>query len=385
MLSVRDLLSQARQSQKEISIEEALRIIESNKATLVDVRESDEFRTGFIKGAVHIPRGFLELKVEQLIPDRKTPLVLYCGGGNRSLLAAECLSRMGYENVQSMAGGFSAWTREPYPIEKTSILSESNRRRYSRHLSIPEIGESGQLRLLKSKVLLIGTGGLGCPATYYLAAAGVGTLGLVDFDKVDESNLQRQILHTSNRVGTSKVESARAALHAFNPEVKIVPLEERVTSQNVERLFQDFDLILDGSDNFPTRYLINDASVHLKKPCVHGSVYRFEGQVTVFDPTKGGPCYRCLYPEPPPIELAPSCADAGVLGVLPGVIGLLEAVEVLKIILEIGQPLIGRLVTYDALTTTFREFKLRRDPHCLYCGEGKSFPGYTDYEFFCSQ
>jgi molybdopterin/thiamine biosynthesis adenylyltransferase len=270
-------------------------------------------------------------------------------------------------------------------VEKPTALSDADRRRYARHLNIPEVGEKGQAKLLEAKVCLIGAGGLGCPAAYYLAAAGVGTLGMVDFDVVDESNLQRQILHPTSRIGVKKIDSARRTLLEFNPGLKFLGFEERLRSGNVERILSDFDVIVDGSDNFPTRYLVNDACVKLKKPCVHGSVYRFEGQASVFDPQRGGPCYRCLFPEPPPPDLAPSCAEAGVLGVLPGVIGLLEAVETIKLILGIGDSLVGRLLAYDALGGHFREYRLSPDPNCHYCAKGKTFPGYVDYEEFCSR
>jgi sulfur-carrier protein adenylyltransferase/sulfurtransferase len=355
--------------------------------TIVDVRELEEVKQGKVPGAIHIPRGFLELRIEDEVAERDRPLVVYCAGGVRSLFAADTLRKMGYADVRSLTGGFRAWSEAGQPVETPRLLTDAERRRYSRHLMIPEVGEEGQVKLLGAKVLLIGAGGLGCPTAIYLAAAGVGTLGVVDSDVVDESNLQRQILHPTDRVGTSKVESARRSLLAQNPGIAVVPHEERVTSENVERLLSGYDLVVDGSDNFPTRYLINDACVKLRKPCVHGSIYRFEGQITVFDPARGGPCYRCLYPEPPPPELAPSCADAGVLGVLPGVIGVLEAVEAIKLILGAGEPLAGRLIAYDALATKFRELKLRRDPGCAYCAsihDGKPFPGFVDYEFFCS-
>ncbi|MEK7286788.1 MAG: molybdopterin-synthase adenylyltransferase MoeB [Nitrospirota bacterium] len=351
--------------------------------TLIDVREMEEFRKGHLPGAIHVSRGFLEMEIEEQVLDKKTPLIVYCAGGIRSLFAAETLTGMGYNSVLSMTGGFNGWAQKGFPKKIPATLSDKDRRRYSRHLLIPEVGEAGQIRLQESKVLLIGAGGLGCPTAYYLAAAGVGTLGIVDFDVVDESNLQRQILHTTHRVGTSKVKSAMQTLSDFNPDITLVPFEERITSANVERILEGFDIVVDGSDNFPTRYLINDACVKLKKPCVHGSIYRFDGQVTIFDPQRGGPCYRCLYKEPPPPEFAPSCADAGVLGVLPGVIGLLEATETVKLILGIGTPLIGRVVCYDALEGAFRTFRLRKDPTCNYCKEGASFPGYIDYEFFC--
>lgn len=360
---------------------------------LIDVRETEEVAEGKLPGALHVPRGYLELRIEDEVPDRDRQVVLYCGGGTRSLFAAEALLRLGYTHVRSMKGGYRGWVEAGHPVETPRTLSAAERRRYSRHLMIPEVGEAGQVKLLRSKVLLVGAGGLGCPAAIYLAAAGVGTLGVVDLDVVDESNLQRQILHTTDRVGTSKVESAKNALLALNPTITVNTHEERVTSQNVDRLLEGYDLVVDGSDNFPTRYLINDACVKHKKPCVHGSVYRFEGQVTVFDPAradpagKGFPCYRCLYPEPPPAEMAPSCADAGVLGVLPGVVGLLEAVEAVKLLLGAGEPLVGRLLAYDALAAKFRELRLRKDPDCRYCGslQGKNaFPGYVDYLQFCA-
>lgn len=360
---------------------------------LIDVRETDEVADGKLPGALHVPRGFLELRIEDEVPDRDRQVVVYCGGGTRSLFAAEALQRLGYTHVHSMKGGYRGWVEAGHAVETPRTLTQAERRRYSRHLMIPEVGEAGQVKLLTSKVLLVGAGGLGCPAAIYLAAAGVGTLGVVDLDVVDESNLQRQILHTTDRVGTSKVESAKKALLALNPTITVNTHEERVTSHNVDALLAGYDLVVDGSDNFPTRYLINDACVKHRKPCVHGSVYRFEGQVTVFDPAredprgKGFPCYRCLYPEPPPAEMAPSCADAGVLGVLPGVVGLLEAVEAVKLLLGAGDPLIGRLLAYDALAAKFRELRLRKDPDCRYCssirGENE-FPGYVDYVQFCA-
>ena len=382
--TIRDLMSQIRTQVKEVTPAQVRLLVDRKEPfLLLDVREKDEVDQGHLPGATHLPRGFLELRIEALVPDRKAPIVAYCAGGNRSLLAAEGLLRLGYENVVSMSGGFTQWRDEGNPVEVPRRLSDADRRRYSRHLIIPEVGEAGQIKLLDARVLMVGAGGLGCPAAYYLAAAGVGTLGVVDFDTVDESNLQRQILHTVDRVGTSKTESARRTLLALNPGLNVVPIEARLTSANVESIFKDYDIIVDGSDNFPTRYLVNDACVLLKKPNVHGSVYRFEGQVTVFHPP-AGPCYRCLYPEPPPAELAPSCADAGVLGVLPGVIGLLEAVETVKLILNVGESLVGKLLHYDALKAEFRTLRLRRDPQCRYCGDGSRFPGFVDYERFCA-
>lgn len=382
--TIHELMARLRSHIKEVRPAEVNSMREADRSlVLIDVRERDEVEQGHIPGAIHIPRGFLELRIENTVPDRQTRIVTYCGGGTRSLLAAESLQRLGYEDVASMVGGFTMWRNEGHEFITPQVLSEADRRRYLRHLAIPEVGEEGQLKLLDGRVLLVGAGGLGCPAGFYLAAAGVGTLGVVDFDVVDESNLQRQILHTADRVGTSKTESARQSLLALNPGIEVVPIEAKLTSENVESIFRDFDIIVDGSDNFPTRYLVNDACVLLDKPNVHGSVYRFEGQVTVFHPPHG-PCYRCLYPEPTPAELAPSCADAGVLGVVPGVIGLLEAVETVKLILAVGNPLIGRLLQYDALRAEFVELKVRRDPQCPYCADGAEFPGFVDYEAFCA-
>jgi molybdopterin/thiamine biosynthesis adenylyltransferase/rhodanese-related sulfurtransferase/molybdopterin converting factor small subunit len=350
---------------------------------LVDVRTKDEWDQGYAPGAVHLDRGYLELKAEQLFPDKSKRVVCYCAGGTRSLFAAKALKTLGYERVENMTKGFGGWKEAGLPFETPVKLSESDRRRYLRHLSIPEIGEAGQVKILQAKILCIGAGGLGCPAAIYLAAAGVGTLGIVDDDLVDESNLQRQILHTTDRVGQPKTESAKKTIQGLNPNVRVIEHRVRLTSENVLDIFKDYDLIVDGSDNFPTRYLVNDACVKLKKPCVHGSIFRFEGQLTVFWPGKG-PCYRCLYPAPPPPELAPSCAEAGVLGVLPGVVGILEAIEALKIVVGFGEPLVGKLVHYDALTTQFRELRLRADPQCAYCAPGVEFPGLIDYEFFCA-
>ncbi len=379
-----ELMADLRKELTEIEPEQLAKMRSGQQAiSLIDVREMEEFRQGSIPGAIHIPRGFLELKIEDTIPDRKTPVVLFCAGGTRSLLAAESLRRLGYGRVSSLIGGFRRWKEEGRDCETPAVLGDWERQRYARHLTIPEVGEEGQKRLLGAKVLLIGAGGLGSPAAYYLGAAGVGTIGICDFDLVDESNLQRQILHTTDRVGTEKTESAKITLLALNPRLKVETFNERLSSENVARIFEPFDVIVDGSDNFPTRYLVNDASVLLGIPNVHGSVYRFEGQVTVFWPGKG-PCYRCLYPEPPPAEMAPSCAEAGVLGILPGVIGLLEAVETIKIILGIGDILIGRLLAYDALKATFHELKLRKNPECAYCRSGIEFPGFIDYEQFCA-
>jgi len=380
------LLAELKSEIKEVTPREAL-TLQSRGAALVDVREADEIAQGSPSGALHLGRGFLELKIEEAVPDYARSIVLMCNGGMRSLFAAENLKRMGYSHLHSMIGGFSRWKAEGLPFEVPTRMDTNLRERYARHLVMPEVGEAGQIKLLNSRVLLIGAGGLGSPAALYLAAAGVGTLGLVDYDAVDRSNLQRQILHTDARVGTSKVASARQTLEALNPSLKVKSFETRLESGNVEEIFKDFEVVVDGSDNFQTRYLVNDACVKLGIPNVHGSVYRFEGQATVFwprYPKRRGPCYRCLYPEPTPAELAPSCVDAGVLGVLPGVIGLLQAVETIKILLGIGDLLVGRLICYDALRARFTELELAPNPNCAYCGEHAQFPGYIDYEKFCA-
>lgn len=356
-------------------------------AALIDVREAEEIAQGSPPGAYRLGRGFLELRIADSIADPARPLLVMCGGGTRSLFAAEGLQRLGYRDVASVAGGFTRWKAEGLPFETPRGLDAHARERYARHLSMPEVGEAGQQRLLASQVLLIGAGGLGSPAALYLAAAGVGRLGIVDHDVVDRSNLQRQVLHNDERIGQAKVDSARRTIQCLNPAVQVDTYRERLTADNVERIVTGYDVVVDGSDNFPTRYLVNDACVRLRIPCVHGSVYRFEGQVTVFWPAcpqARGPCYRCLYPEPPPAEFAPSCADAGVLGVLPGVIGLLEAVETIKLLLELGDPLVGRLLHYDALRARFDEYHLVANPNCAWCAEGRPFPGYVDYEAFCA-
>lgn len=347
---------------------------------LVDVREKHEWNEGYIPGALHVPRGFLELQIEEAVPDKSKTVVLYCAGGVRSLIAGSTLQQMGYDNVISMSGGFGQWKNGGYGFAKPRMMTDAQARRYSRHLLIPEVGEQGQFKLLDSRVLLIGAGGLGSPAAYYLAAAGVGTLGIIDADVVDDSNLQRQILHNTERIGQYKAESARETINALNPDINVITYLERLDETNVRRVIADYDVILDGTDNFPTRYLLNDASILENKPVVHGSVFRFEGQVTVFKPYDG-PCYRCLYPEPPPPALAPSCAEAGVLGVLPGTVGLLQATETIKLLLNLGDPLVGRLLTYDALAGEFNELRLFRDPNCPACGEHghpEDLPTYAD-------
>ena len=382
MSNFRSFLDQVKGAIREVTVDDAKAMLPNRDILFVDVREPDETADGHIDGAILIPRGLLELRIEDRIPNKAREIVLYCAGGTRSALAAFSLQALGYESVSSMAGGFAAWKQKGYAFLVPRSLSADQLSRYSRHLLIPEIGEAGQQKLLDAKVLMLGAGGLGSPAAYYLAAAGVGTIGIIDSDVVDRSNLQRQILHTDDRVGVPKVESARMTLHGLNPDVKVNAYEIRLTKDNVLELFSDYDIIVDGGDNFPTRYLVNDACVHLGKTNVTGSVFRFEGQVTVFKPHEG-PCYRCLYPEPPPAEFAPSCQEAGVLGVLPGTIGLLQATEVIKVITGIGQPLIGRLMLYDALKQKFRELKIQRDHECRMCGEHAEFTGFTEYEHFC--
>jgi sulfur-carrier protein adenylyltransferase/sulfurtransferase len=379
-------LAELRDSIPEVSPAEAL-ALHRQGAALIDVRDNDEVAQGSPTGAHRLGRGFLELRVEDAVPDFDRTVLVMCAGGVRSLFAAEDLKRLGYQDVRSVAGGFSRWKNEGHPFEIPAMLDAEARERYSRHLLMPDVGEAGQIKLLGSKVLLIGAGGLGSPSAYYLAAAGVGTIGLVDHDVVDRSNLQRQILHTEDRVGVPKVESARIALEQLNPKITIKTYQTHIESSNVEEIFDDYDVIVDGSDNLATRYLINDACVKMGKPNVHAAVYRFEGQITVFwpayDKVKGG-CYRCMFPEPPPPEFAPSCAEAGVLGVMPGTLGLLQAVETIKILLGIGEPLVGRMTHYDALSGRFTELKVRKNPECRYCGEGRVFPGYQDYAQVCA-
>ncbi|HKV57887.1 MAG TPA: molybdopterin-synthase adenylyltransferase MoeB [Ktedonobacteraceae bacterium] len=350
---------------------------------LVDVREKNEWNEGYIPGAIHVPRGFLELQIEEAVPDKSKTVVLYCAGGVRSLMAGNTLKQMGYTNPISMSGGYGQWKGSGLPFVQPRTMSEAQNKRYSRHLLIPEVGEQGQFKLLDSKVLLIGAGGLGSPAAYYLAAAGVGTIGIIDADVVDESNLQRQIIHNTKRIGQYKADSARETIEALNPDVKVVTYIDILDETNVARIIADYDVILDGTDNFPTRYLLNDAALRANIPVVHGSVFRFEGQLTVFKPYDG-PCYRCLYPEPPPAALAPSCAEAGVLGVLPGIIGLLQATETIKLLLGIGDPLVGRMMTYDALAGEFSELRLYRDPNCPACGEHAHLDDLPTYADVCA-
>jgi molybdopterin/thiamine biosynthesis adenylyltransferase/rhodanese-related sulfurtransferase len=341
---------------------------EEDAPVLIDVREASEWEQGHLPGAIHISKSYVEQRVEAAVPEHDRPVVLYCSGGIRSLFAGQTLQEMGYTNVRSMSGGFQAWKSQGLSWQMPVVLSSEQKQRYSRHLLIPEVGSDGQAKLLDSKVLLIGAGGLGSPAALYLAAAGVGTIGIVDFDVVDLSNLQRQIIHTTDRIGTKKVDSAKRTIEALNPDVKVVAHDEMLTDANVERIIAGYDVILDGTDTFETRYTLNDAAVAAGIPVVHASVFRFEGQLTVFQPFEG-PCYRCLYPTPPPPELAPGCSVAGVLGVVPGIMGLLQTNETLKILLGIGETLAGRLVLFDALDASFTELRLRRDPNCPVCSD----------------
>jgi sulfur-carrier protein adenylyltransferase/sulfurtransferase len=358
---------------------------ENGSAKLIDVRDQNEWDSaGHLAGATLLPRAQVAAGIEALVANRDARVILYCATGKRSARAAETMQELGYTNVASLAGGYAAWQVAGLPTITPAGLDAEQSVRYSRHLLIPEIGVEGQLKLLNARVLMIGAGGLGSPASLYLAAAGVGRIGIVDADVVDETNLQRQIVHSLDTVGEAKVESAKRTLQALNPDVDVVTYEERLTSENVERILEDgWDVIVDGADNFPTRYLVNDASVWHDIPVVHGSIYRFEGQATVFKP-KEGPCYRCLFPQPPPPELAPSCAEGGVLGVLPGIIGSLQANEAIKLITGVGEPLIGRLLLFDAQQTTFDEVSVKRDPGCPVCGEAPTITEYVDYVEFCA-
>ncbi|MGH9009335.1 MAG: molybdopterin-synthase adenylyltransferase MoeB, partial [Acidimicrobiia bacterium] len=355
---------------------------ERGRATFLDVREADEYDQGTIPLSVFIPRGNLESSIEGKIPDKDTPVVVYCAGGSRSAFAAKTLAELGYSDVVSMSGGFNRWKNEGRDWVTPQSLTAEQRNRYHRHLLLPEVGDDGQQKLLNSKVLLLGAGGLGSPAALYLAAAGVGTLGIIDMDVVDASNLQRQVLHNIDRIGERKVDSAKKTLTALNPDVNVVTYDVRLGADNVLDVIDGYDVIVDGTDNFPTRYLVNDASLLKRIPVVHGSIFRFEGQATVFG-YPGGPCYRCLYPEPPPPGLVPSCAEGGVLGVLPGIIGSIQALETIKLILGTGAPLVGRLLLFDALQMRFRELKLRKNPECPVCGEHRTVTRLIDYYEFC--
>ncbi|HKF27598.1 MAG TPA: molybdopterin-synthase adenylyltransferase MoeB [Candidatus Binataceae bacterium] len=381
----KNILDEARSQIKPIDIDEARRMMEKPGTVLIDVREPDEWRQGHISSAVGISRGFLELRVEEKVPDHKTPIIVQCASGTRSLLAARTLRELGYENVYNLTGGFNAWKDRGLPWVADRQFTAEELTRYSRHFVIPEVGEKGQAKLLDSKVLLLGTGALGSPSSLYLAAAGVGTIGLVDFDVVDVSNLQRQIVHTADRVGMLKTESAQKQINALNPGIKVIRHDVRLTSDNVMEIIAPYDVIVNCGDNFPTRYLINDACVLAKKPLVDGAIFRFEGQATVYHTAKGGPCYRCLYPEPAPPDMAPSCAEAGVLGALPGLIGSIEALEAIKLLLDAGHPLIGKMVYFDTLSDHdyVRILKIRKDPNCPVCSEHPTQKGLIDYEAFC--
>jgi molybdopterin/thiamine biosynthesis adenylyltransferase/rhodanese-related sulfurtransferase len=383
MPTFQELLKRVKSEVQEITVHDARRLMENGSgAVMIDVREADEYAQGAVPGALHIPRGFLELRIEDAAPERDRDVILYCAGGVRSALAARDLRALGYTGVRSVIGGFNAWKQAGYEFKVPRFLSAEQRMRYSRHLLIPEVGEKGQLKLLDSSMLLLGAGGLGSPAAMYLAAAGVGRIGIVDDDVVDMSNLQRQILHSEERVGMEKTKSAAQTIKGLNPDVDVRQYPTRLNAQNVDEVLRGYDVVLNGCDNFPTRYLINDACVKHRIPMVDGSIFRFEGQVTVYVPFEG-PCYRCLYPQPPPPDLAPSCAEAGVLGVLPGVIGVLQAIEAIKVVLAQGTPLVGRLMQYDALTTKFRELRVRRDPDCPVCADPERPIEYIDYEGFC--
>ncbi|HEU4803867.1 MAG TPA: molybdopterin-synthase adenylyltransferase MoeB [Solirubrobacterales bacterium] len=389
-----DLIAQAKAEIEEIQPTEAAAEIAEAKESgddvaLVDVREQAEFDERHIEGAIHVPRSYLESRFEQFVPDRSRRVILYCASGIRSALAAKTLAEdLGYEDVSSMAGGITLWRDRGLPVVTPRALTPEQKERYSRHILVPEIGLEGQMKMLDSKVLLLGAGGLGSPTGLYLAAAGIGKIGLVDDDVVDASNLQRQVIHNTDRIGMPKTESARQAIEALNPDVEVIEHRGRLDSDNVIDLLSDYDVIVDGADNFPTRYLLNDASVRLRKPVVSASILSFDGQLSTFVPYEG-PCYRCLYPTPPPPELAPSCGAAGVLGMLPGIMGMLQSLEVFKLVTGAGDPLIGRLLLFEALGTEFTELKVRRDPDCPICGPNapeiadEDLGKFPDYELFC--
>lgn len=381
MASFRDLLNETKNHIREVDTAEAERLRAAG-ATLLDVREADEFEQGAVPGSVFIPRGHLEAQVESRLLDKSAPVLVMCAGGVRSVFAAKTLGELGYSDVVSIAGGFNKWKDEGREWKRPEVLTPDQRNRYSRHLLMSEVGEEGQLKLLGAKVLLLGAGGLGSPAGLYLAAAGVGTIGIVDMDVVDESNLQRQILHNTERIGQRKVDSAKQTINALNPDVKVITHDVRLGADNIESIISGYDIVVDGADNFPVRYMLNDASVKLGIPVVHGSIFRFEGQVTVFDP-KSGPTYRDMLPEPPPAEMAPSCSEAGVLGVLPGIVGCIQAVETLKLILGLGTSLVGRYLTFDAADMEFREYKLHKDPRNEITWENRDKIVVTEMEGLC--
>ena len=381
MPSFRELLSATKAEIREVTTEEG-EAARNAGATILDIREPDEVAQGVIPGAILIVRGNLEAQIENHIPDKSTPLVIHCAGGVRSAFAAKSLAELGYSDVVSMDGGFNKWKDEGREWIQPQSLTADQRNRYSRHLLLPEVGEEGQLKLLGAKVLLLGAGGLGSPAALYLAAAGVGTIGIIDMDVVDESNLQRQILHNRDRVGERKVDSARKTINLMNSDIDVITFDARLGADNIMDILSGFDIVIDGADNFPSRYVLNDASVKLGIPVVHGSIFRFEGQVTVFDPLEG-PTYRDLLPEPPPPELAPSCAEAGVLGVLPGIVGSIQALEAIKLILGLGDTLRGRLLAFDAMEMSFREYKLNKDPDNQVTYENRDRIEVVDLEGQC--
>ena len=382
MASFRDLLSQAKASITEIDTNEAQRRIAAGGVVVLDVREPDEFEQGALAGVLHIPRGHLEAQIEGRITDKSTPVIVYCAGGVRSAFAAKTLAELGYSDVVSMDGGFGRWKDEGKPWKTPVSLTADQKNRYQRHLLLPEVGVEGQAKLLDSKVLMLGAGGLGSPAALYLAAAGVGTIGIVDMDVVDASNLQRQILHNLDRVGDRKVDSAKKTLTLINPDVNVVTYDTRLDASNIMDIIAGYDVIVDGADNFPSRYLLNDASVKLGIPVVHGSIFRFEGMVSVFHPLRG-PTYRDMVPEPPPAELAPSCAEAGVLGVLPGIVGSIQALETIKLLLDLGDSLIGRVLAVDTTEMVFRTFKLRVDPNNPVTHDNRDRIQVKDLEGLC--
>lgn len=383
MATFRDLLAAAKSEIVEIDTAAAEGRIKANPgAVILDVREPEEYEQGALRNVIHIPRGHLEAQVEGRIAERDAEVLVYCAGGVRSAFAAKTLGELGYTNVKSIAGGFGKWKNEGRDWKVPATLTPDQRNRYQRHLLLPEVGEKGQQKLLESKVLMLGAGGLGSPSALYLAAAGVGTIGIIDMDVVDQSNLQRQILHNMDRIGDRKVDSAKKTLTLLNPDVNVVTYDQRLGADNVLDIIDGYDIIVDGTDNFPTRYLLNDASLIKKIPVVFGAIFRFEGQVTIFNPYNG-PCYRCMLPQPPPAEMAPSCAEAGVLGVLPGIIGSLEAMEAIKYLLDLGDTLSGRLLTYDALEQSFRTFKIRRDPNCPACSIDPNDIVIAEYDELC--
>jgi sulfur-carrier protein adenylyltransferase/sulfurtransferase len=384
-----EYIRQVKSQVKEIDPKEVNDLRHDPRVTVVDVREADEVAQGKIPGSLHVPRGYLESRIDGLVPDRDQKVLLVCASGVRSALAAKTLQDLGFNDVESVTGGFTLWKDRGYEVEKPFTFTPDQRDRYSRHFLLNEIGQEGQRKLLQSKVLLLGAGGLGSPIALYLAAAGVGTLGLVDDDVVDVSNLQRQVIHANDRVGVSKVDSAEIAINNLNPDVVVKKYETRLDASNIMDIISEYDVIVDGVDNFPTRYLLNDATVRLQIPVVSASILGFDGQISVFQPYVG-PCYRCLYPVPPPAELAPSCGANGVLGVLPGTVGLLQATEVIKLVVGIGEPLVGRLLLYEALGATFTELKVRRDPECPICSRppesisDEEMGVFPDYEAFCA-